>query len=486
MKLSIIIIIVLTWLVSFPILAKGKQPNFLIFISDDLTFRDIGVYGNPDVKTPNLDAFAKQGLKFNQAFSSSAMCAPTRMELYSGLQPVRSGAHPNHGAAYEGTRSLPNYLRPLGYRVALMGKRHEAPHASFSFEYLGGKHGDTKQSQIDLNLKLAERFFKETDQPWALIVATNQPHTPWFRGDKSAYLPESLTVPDYLVDTIETRRALSAYYAEITYMDQQFGTIMNMLEESGEANNTLAIYLSEQGSNFPFAKWTLYDNGHRAAALMRWPNNINREQETEAIIQYADIVPTLIEAAGGDTTNIPLDGKSLLGVISNPAKTHRQYAYAVQTTKGIYSGSDSYPIRTIRSNTYRLVWNLNHQQAFSNTVVKQGGPSGTLNSWLKKDELALARANAYSQRPEFELYDVKQDPYELTNLAGKKELSHIQEKLFNELKAWMAQQGDKGVMTEADAVNRKNPSGRHYPKGIPEGGLALDWDYKNEGHFDEK
>ncbi|EWH09802.1 sulfatase atsG [Catenovulum agarivorans DS-2] len=479
MKTLLLIVVVGSWFISAQLWADSRQPNFLIFISDDLTYRDIGVYGNPDVKTPNLDNFARQGLKFNLAFSSSSMCAPTRMSLYTGLQPVRSGAHPNHGQVYEGTRSLPNYLRPLGYRVGLMGKRHEAPHASFSFEYLGGKHGDTQRNKADLNLNLAERFFKQTEQPWALVVATNQPHTPWFRGDKSTYSPKHLTVPDDLVDTPETRRALSAYYAEITYMDQQFGTIMKMLEKSGEADNTLVIYLSEQGSNFPFAKWTLYESGHRAAALMRWPNKIKPARETDAIVQYSDILPTLIEAAGGELKNIPLDGKSLLDILLHNKQTHRKFAYAIQTTKGIYSGSDSYPIRSIRSDRYRLIWNLNHNHAFSNTVVTQGGPSGTLSSWRKHGDTELARANAYSQRPEFELYDLAQDPYELNNLAGNKKVAKVQRTLFNELKAWMEQQGDLGIATEADALNRKNLAGRHYLKGIPKGGLALDWVYSH-------
>lgn len=460
--------------------AQEKQPNFLIFISDDLTYRDIGAYGNPDVQTPNLDAFAKQGLKFNHAFSSSAMCAPTRMELYSGLQPVRSGAHPNHGKAYEGTRSLPNYLRPLGYRVALMGKRHEAPHKSFSFDFLGGKHGDTNRKKHDLNLNLAKSFFAKTEQPWALVVATNQPHTPWFRGDQSAYPPNKLTVPDYLVDTPQTRKALSAYYAEITYMDSQFGTIMQMLEQSGEADNTLVIYLSEQGSNFPFAKWTVYDNGHRAAALMRWPEKIKPAKETGAIMQYADVVPTLIEAAGGSTKGMALDGKSLLGVFEKPEQKHRDYAFGIQTTRGIYSGSESYPIRTVRDKRYRLVWNLSYEQPFSNTVVKKGGPSGTLKSWLKKGGEAKQRAQAYRTRPEFELYDLVKDPYELNNIAGKKELAKEQQRLFKALQEWMAQQGDQGIATEAEAKKRQNPKGRHYKKGIPKGGQELDWNYQKQ------
>jgi N-sulfoglucosamine sulfohydrolase len=183
------------------------------------------------------------------------------MSLYTGIHPVRNGAHPNHSKVHDNIKSLPHYLGALGYRTALLGKRHEAPLANFPFEFLGGRHHDNGKG-VDLELDKVGRFIADArEQPWCLVVTSNQPHTPWNRGDASVYAADKLTLPKYLVDTPETREAMTKYYAEISYMDAQFGECMKQLEASGRAKNTLVIFLSEQGSNFPHCKWTCYEFG---------------------------------------------------------------------------------------------------------------------------------------------------------------------------------------------------------------------------------
>ncbi len=463
--------------------SEQVKPNFLIFIADDLTYRDISPYGNTDVITPNLKEFAKTAVKYNHMYVSSAMCAPTRMELYTGLQPVRSGAHPNHSRVYDNVRSLPNYLRPLGYRVASLGKRHEFPMENFSFDHLGGMHHDNGKTKKELDLSLAKTFFESTGQPWTLVVASNQPHTPWNRGDASQYDEAKLNVPEYLEDTSETRAALTRYYAEISYLDRQFGTVLEYLRKSNQKRDTLIIFLSEQGSNFPFAKWTLYDNGHHSAMLTAWHFGKNRaskkqaSRETNAIIQYADIVPTLIELAGQSPDKLSLDGKSFVSVLAGSSDKHRDYAFGVHTTRGIYSGAPSYPIRVVTDGRYRLIWNLDHTKQFANSVVKQGGPKHTLSSWLKSENIATRkRAKRYLARPQFELYNLDEDPFELENLAlDPAQHFFIRNKLLTQLKNWMAAQRDEGIKTELDAESRKHIGKRSVDLGIPAGGTALDY-----------
>ena len=252
-------------------------PNLLIFMADDMTFTDLGCYGNPDVKTPAIDKLATEGKRFTKFYNPTPTCSPLRQSLYTGIYPIRNGAHPNHSQVYEGVKSLPHYLRPLGYRVAIVGKRHEAPAEAFPFEMLGGSHGDSGKTPdgADLPLDKAREFIqRDADQPWCLVVSSNQPHTPWNRGDALVYPPEKLTVPPYLVDTPETREGLSKYYAEITYMDGQVAEVMQVLQETGDADDTAFLWLSEQGSQLPFCKWTCYDTGIHAAAVMRWPGKI--------------------------------------------------------------------------------------------------------------------------------------------------------------------------------------------------------------------
>lgn len=202
------------------------RPNLLLFLADDLTFSDVACYGNPDVKTPFIDELASEGLRLTRCYNPAPACSPLRQSLYTGLYPVRNGAHPNHSRVYDHVRSLPHYLGALGYRTGIIGKRHEAPASAFPFEMLGGNHHDGGRSPAgeDLPLENARPFLtRDPEQPWCLLVASNQPHAPWNRGDTSAYDPDALTVPPYLVDTPELREGLSRYYAEITYMDAQVG-----------------------------------------------------------------------------------------------------------------------------------------------------------------------------------------------------------------------------------------------------------------------
>lgn len=440
-------------------LVRSAPPNILLLLADDMTYTDLGCYGNTDVKTPHLDELAQQGLQLNACFNSAPMCAPTRMSLYTGIHPVRNGAHPNHSRVYDHIRSIPHYLRPLGYTVAHMGKTHHKPKANFPFENLGGRHHDNGKG-VDLEIDNAVSFMKShRGKPWCLVMASNQPHTPWNRGNASDYDPNELSLPAYFVDTSQTRKALCAYYAEITYMDQQMGQVLQALKESGQEKNTLVIFLSEQGSNFPHCKWTCYDTGLRSAGLIRWPGVVTAGMRTDAIVQYVDVLPTVIEAGGGDPHRFDFDGRSFLALLQGKAKDHHRYAFGIQTSKGIYSGPEAYGIRTVRDERYRLIWNLNWEQEFKNSVTKGFPP---YLSWQQKaatgDGFAQTQYQRYKKRPQYELYDLQQDPFELKNLADDAEQQVTVARLKQELDAWMKQQGDRGAETEALALTRVKKS----------------------------
>src|SRR5690606_21879286 len=211
----------------------------------------------------------------------------------------------------------------------------------------------------------------------------------------------SLSLPYYLVDTEVTRQALAKYYAEITYMDAQMGAVLQHLEETGQADNTLVLYLSEQGSNFAHSKWTLYDTGVRAAAIARWPGRTPAGAVSDAIIQYVDVVPTLVEAAGGDPDDLNLDGRSFVPVLTGEVDAHNRYAFSVQTSNGIYFGPEAFGIRSVRDHRYRLIWNVNPNNRFSNMVTRG---FDWWNSWVMKaeagDPFAAWRVHSYVERPE--------------------------------------------------------------------------------------
>lgn len=442
----------LLFAVVVPVSGEESRPNLLLFLADDMTYTDLGCYGNPDVKTPHIDRLAAEGLKFNRCYNSAPTCSPLRQSLYTGLYPVRNGAHPNHSRVKEGVKSLPHYLEPLGYRVGIVGKRHEAPAEAFPFEFLGGSHGDGGKTPDgeDLPLEAAKEFIeRDPKQPWCLVVASNQPHTPWSRGDVSVYPPEKLTVPPYLVDTLETREGMSKYYAEITYMDGQVGEVLAILEAAGESERTAFLWLSEQGSQLPYGKWTCYDMGIHAAAVMRWPGVIESGKESDALVSYVDVVPTFIAMAGGKSEPEEFDGTSFLAVLKGDQETHHDFVFAMHTTRGIYHGSEAFGIRAVTDGKRLYIRNLHPQIAFENMVTHRGRE---YQSWKTvKSDFGKERVHTYQWRPAEEWFDLEKDPWCLNNLAGPEMDGSFSAKL----EEWMTQQGDEGDATERDAENRQ-------------------------------
>jgi len=202
-----------------------NKPNIVLFIADDLDADDIGPYGNRIVRTPHLDRFAQQSIRFNLAFAGSPTCGPSRSTIFTGLMPFRHGAHGNHSGVREGTRSLVQYLQPLGYRVVIAGKLHVGPQDVFAFERVSktnvpepgfenkpGLHYDLQMDPVDAWLSQ-----QKTGQPFLLIVADHSPHVVW--PETSTYDPDSVDIPSVHVDTRDTRKARARYYEDITKMD---------------------------------------------------------------------------------------------------------------------------------------------------------------------------------------------------------------------------------------------------------------------------
>jgi len=434
---------IMTAAMAVPALAakKDKKPNILMILADDQNWLDCGCYGNRDVKTPNIDRLASEGMKFNLCFTATAMCAPTRQQLYTGIFPVRNGAYPNHSKVKPGTKSMVHHLRDLGCRVALCGKTHFGPRESFPFDF------------VQKNA-LEKYITKDKDQPYCLAYTSHSPHCPWSAGDASKYDPDKITIPKFMIDTPETRKALCRYYAEVTSFDQEVGFCMEAVEK-GDKNNTIFIYTSEQGMQLPFAKWTCYDMGLHTGLVIRWPEKVRAGSTTDAMVQYVDMVPTLIDAAGGEKRD-DLDGSSFLQVLLGKKDEFNEYVYGVHTNKGIIVGTP-YPVRSIRTKKYKYIMNLNHEGEYRNVMIAQDKEK-FVHSWFEKaktDAAAKKRVDQYLKRPAEELYDVEKDPFELENLSADPKNRKVMDQLKEKLQAWMKQQGDKGMETELAGKKKK-------------------------------
>lgn len=424
-----------------------RPPNIVVILADDCTFRDLGCYGG-QAATPNIDRLASEGMKFEKCFQAAPMCSPTRHNLYTGLYPVRSGAYPNHTFAKPGTKSVAHHLKAAGYRVALSGKTHIGPRSVFPFEYSGKKNPD--RDAVDQLMKECV----DSEEPFCLFACSNEPHSPWDKGDASQYPPAKIALPPYLVDTPVVRKDFSDYLAEVTYFDSQVGLVLDLLEKHGQQQNTIVIVLSEQGNSFPFAKWTCYGNGLQSGMVVRWPGEIKPATLTEAMVEYVDVLPTLLDAIG---VNVPveLDGKSFLPVLEGDSDRHKDFSFGLMTTRGINHGADQYAIRTVRDKRYRLIWNLNYESKFTNACTNSAAFKSMVAKARAGDTAAKELVDRYLYRPEYELYDCNNDPLEMNNLAKDLTKKPTLVRLKRELAKWMEDQGDKGIQTEQDAIMRQ-------------------------------
>ena len=432
---------------------KTEKPNMVLFMADDCSYYDLGYYGSVDSQTPCIDKFATEGISFTKAYQAAPMCSPTRHNLYTGLWPVRTGAYPNHTMANEGTLSIIHHLRPAGYKVALVGKSHVAPETVFPWDLYVPL---TKTN--DLNFAVIDSFIQTctaNNQPFCLFVMSNQPHTPWNKGNPGMFNPDEIKLPPFYVDTEFTREEFCKYLAEINYMDSEFGQVLDKIDKFKIKDKTAVVYLSEQGNGLPFAKWTCYDAGVHSACIVRWPGKIQAGVVSDALVEYVDIAPTLIEMAGAKP-QAKLDGKSFLPVLTGKETEHKQYTFSLQTTRGIINGSDYFGIRSVADKNYRYILNLTPEITFTNAATK----SAMFQEWLKigqNDPNAKAITYKYQHRPAIELYDLRKDKYCLQNIAENPENMAIIKRMDKVLREWMAICGDRGQETELEATE-------HMPK----------------------
>lgn len=426
-----------------------KKPNIVLVITDDCRFLDLGCYGSPDAITPNIDRLAAEGVRFTRFFQATAMSSATRHCLLTGLYPVRSGAYPNHTRLNDGVGTLPQYLKQAGYRVALEGKRHIAPIEAFPFEYL------SNEQQRTVYPELIEPFLADvarSGEPFFLYVGSTEPHDPWNKGDQSLWNPDDLTLPCNLVDTPATRKQFRNYLAEINELDNQVGAVDALLHKYGLDENTIFIFTSEQGYSFPFGKWTCYDEGLHTGFVIRWPGTVKPGRVTDAMCEYVDVTPTLVDIAGG---KIPegLDGRSFLPVIKGETDSFKNEVYGIQTSRGIFFGPEYYAIRSIRNERYAYIMNLTPEATFK--CMSTNPKKGWWMSWKEKaatDEFARRQVERYQKRPAEELYDIVNDPFQTRNLADDPQYAGEKARMRAKLLQWMESQGDKGQQTEMEAL----------------------------------
>ena len=412
----------------------APPPNFIVFICDDLGYLDSQPYGSPDIRTPHLARLAAEGTRFTHCFVASPSCGPSRTALLTGLLPARNGAEPNHTPKRPDIASLPPVLSALGYEVAAFGKvahNNDAP-----------LHGFAKIEK-DSSAASVRKFLaaREATKPLCLFLGTRHPHVPW--GENEGYDAAGISLPPTHYDTPETRAMRTRYASDVTRADAWLGELLPLVrsEVKGES---LILFTSDHGAQWPFAKWNLYDAGIRVPCIAVWPGKLPPGSTSDAMIQWPDLLPTFIELGGGKVPD-GLDGKSFAAMLRGEATTHRDRIFTTHSGDG---RMNVYPIRSLRTREWKYILNL-HPEYQHHSHISRAGEKDGLGYWQSweaaaaNDPAAAAIVRRFRERPREELYHLTTDPYEQENLAGDPQHAARIAAMRAELEAWMQQQGDQ-------------------------------------------
>lgn len=422
--------------------ASAPKPDIVLFLADDHGYFDSPVYGNHSVRTPNMERLAAAGMTFTHAFTTSPTCVPSRSVLATGLVPARNGAERNHSGVAAGVKTLPAYLKEAGYEVAHFGKSHFQPKEAFNWQWVPSEiHGGALNADLDTSALarwLAAR--PKTGKPLCLVVCSHSPHVYWRPNE--GYDPARVDLPPTFVDTPETRKARTEYYSDVTFADRQLGETYHLATRH-LGPNTLFLYTSDNGAQWPFAKWTLYDAGIRMPFLAVWPGVVKPGSRTAAMIQFHDLLPTLLDCAGAPPPP-GIDGRSFAAVLRGAAHTHRTEVIASHSGDGNWN---VYPMRCLRTSRFKYILNLHPEFEFTTHIDLASPADGRsyFDSWVARAKTgpeAAAIVRRYHQRPAEELYDVGSDPHETRNLAGDPQYAATLARMRERLKAILAAHGD--------------------------------------------
>lgn len=435
--------------------SESNRPDIVVFLSDDHTFRDASVYGSTEMPTPNMRRLAAAGMTFDRAFVASPSCAPSRAALLTGLYPANNGAEPNHARPQASLPKLPGFLQELGYEVAAFGKvGHYRQTAEYGFDVARhfGYHED-----IAIDKAIAWLEARESDKPLCLFVGTNWPHVPW-PEDTSAIDREKLRVPPNHVDNETTRRWRARYAAAIAQMDRDLGKVYDAARAK-LGDDIFFLHTSDHGAQWPFAKWNLYEDGIRTPLMVSWPGRVAEGVRTEAMVSWIDLLPTLVEAAGGVPPDT-IDGKSFMPVLRGATETHRDVILTTHSGDGRHN---VFPIRAARSpDGWKYIRNLRPDLLVQTHTTEQRNDGSYWDSWVEtaiEDAGARRTVRRYQARPAEELYNVEDDPFEQHNLADDPTHAPRLDSLRRRVDAWMQQTGDPQEIYGAP----KKRAGEHQP-----------------------
>lgn len=448
--MKILTAIFLTSFAFFPAWAD-ERPNFIFFITDDIGWNDLGCYGNKFVKTPNLDAMAERGLRFTNAYLTISSCSPSRCSIISSRYPHNTGAPELHTSLPDDQFRFPKALRDSGYYTVLSGKNHMAK-LTESFDKISKGKGPGKSD--DWVALLAER---PKDKPFFAWFGSSDAHRGWhIDKENHVYDPEEIEVPPFLFDGPETRKDLAEYYHEVSRTDTTMGQLVEELKRQGIEDNTYVIYMTDNGRPFPRCKTRLYDSGIKSPFLMACPGKI-KPALVESLISSIDVGPTILELAGVEIDE-RVQGVSFVPILEDPTTVVREVAFAEQNWHVFQAHQ-----RMVRTGDFLYIKNSFPGKLAVSMESDPTFPAGE-ELWAKHKagETNENQKDIFQQpRPIEELYQVSDDPYQLSNLAGNSEYSETIKTMRAVLAEWSGSTGD--TIPENPTPDRQTIEGKRFP-----------------------
>lgn len=447
---------------------EQKRPNILFVIADDWSWPHASLAGDKVVKTPGFDRVAKEGVFYTNAYVSVSSCSPSRAAILTGQDFWRL----EDGSILWGTlpSKFPMYtdlLEDSGYHVGYTGKGW-GPGDITAGGRTRNPAGDKYQ---DFNQFLETR---QDGEPFCFWFGSRQPHRhyEWKSGVENGLNPNDVEVPPIFPDSEEVRLDLCDYYHNVEILDNQIRELIKTLEARNELENTMIVVTSDNGLPFPRGKANSYDLGTRVPLAIRWPGVVKPGRNVDDFVSLVDLAPTFLEAAGVAIPDV-MTGKSLM----NNLRSEKSDLVEPSRDK-VFTGKErhaflGYPTRAIRTHDFLYIKNYKPERnggghpegdnpeglAPEQSRSGYGRPFSSIDGSPTKAYMMNHRSEpevkklfelAFLQRPAEELYDLKNDPYQMNNVAEDPSYAHVKTGLREALNFRLNETEDPRILGNGD------------------------------------
>lgn len=440
------------------------RPNLLLMTADDMNWDAVGAYGCAvPGTTPHLDRMAREGIRFDHAHVTIAVCQPSRSAIMTGRYPHRSGGEGFFHLRHPDIPILPAILRQAGYRVGILGKvPHSTPYAGFAWDLAIDREDLGEGRNPAIYVRETAEFIRaatNAGKPWFLMVNSHDPHRPfvgnddpeWYSRDDDnravppsrSFEPPEVHTPGFLPDLPDVRREIAEYYSSVRRCDDTMGAVLEVLDRARQAADTLALFLSDNGMAFPYAKTNCYLHSTRTPWIARWPRMIEASShDTRHFVSGIDILPTFLEAAGIDAPG-DIDGHSFLPLLKGESQQGRDTVF---TQFHQNAGRFNFPMRCIQTRQFGYIYNpwSDGLREFRNESMS-GRTMAAMRTAAEIDPAIARRVDFFIHRVPEELYHFQNDPDALNNCIDDQSCSEEVADLRGRLEAWMEQTADPAL-----------------------------------------